>query len=64
MVLPHSQLQERQRGFGSLAVFREIALDVHFLLAAEGRVGEDHVPAVAFADVGELEPERVSRVCR
>ena len=56
----HDQLQEEQRGFGGLLVFREIALDALFLFAAEGRVGEDHVHAVALADVGELEAEGVA----
>ena len=47
-------MQEEQRGFGGLFVFGEIALDAALLLAAEGRIGEDHVHAVALADVGEL----------
>ena len=60
--LPHDELQEQQRGFGRLLVFREIALDAFLLLAAEGRIGEDHVHAVALADVGELEAERIAGI--
>ena len=60
--LPHNQLQEEQRGFGGLFVFWEIALDAAFLFAAKGRVGEDHVHAIAFADVGELEAERITGI--
>jgi hypothetical protein len=60
--LPHDELQEQQRGFGGLFVFGEIALDALLLLAAEGRVGEDHVHALAFADVGELEAEGVAGI--
>ena len=55
-------MQEEQRGFGGLFVFGEIALDALLLLAAEGRIGEDHVHAVALADVGELEAERVAGI--
>ena len=47
--LPHDELQEEQRGFRRLFVFGEIALDAAFLFAAEGRVREDHVRAVALA---------------
>ena len=53
--LPHDELQEEQRGFGGLFVFGEIALDALLLLAAERRIREDHVHAVAFADVRELD---------
>ena len=60
--LPHDELQEEQRGFRRLFVFGEIALDALLLLAAEGRVGEDHVHAVALADVGELVAERVAGI--
>ena len=60
--LPHDELQEQQRGFGGLLVFGEIALDAFLLLAAEGRVGEDHIHAVALADVGELEAQGVAGV--
>jgi hypothetical protein len=34
--LSHKELQEQQRGFGSLFVFGEVAQDAAFLLAAEG----------------------------
>ena len=60
--LPHDELEEEQRGFGGLFVFGEIALDAFLLLAAEGRVGEDDVHAVALADVGELEAKGVAGV--
>ena len=59
---PHDELQEEQRGFGGLLVFREIALDALLLLAAEGRVGEDHIHAILLADVGELEAQRVAGI--
>ncbi len=55
--LPHDELQEQQRGFGGLFVFGEIALDAAFLLAAEGRIRQDHIHAVALADVRQLEAE-------
>ena len=45
-----------------MLVFGEVALDAFLLLAAEGRVGEDDVHAVALADVGELEAEGVAGV--
>ena len=60
--LAHDELEEQERGFGGLFVFGEIALDAFLFLAAEGRVGEDDVHAVAFADVGELEAEGVAGV--
>ena len=43
-------------------VFREIALDAFLLFAAEGRVGEDHIHAVALADVRQLEAERIAGI--
>jgi hypothetical protein len=55
-------LQEQQRGFRRLFVFGEIALDAFLLLAAEGRIRQDHVHAVALADVGQLEAERIAGV--
>jgi hypothetical protein len=60
--LPHDELQEQQRGLRRLFVFREIALDAFLLLAPEGRVGENHIHAVALADVSELEAEGVAGV--
>ena len=60
--LPHDELQKEQRGLGRLLVLREIALDALLLLAAERRIGEDHVHAIALADVGELEAERIAGV--
>ena len=59
---PHDELQEKQRGFRRLLVFREIALDALLLLAAKGRVGQDHIHAVSLADVGELEPKRIAGI--
>ena len=55
-------MQEQQGGFRRLFVFREIALDAFLLLAAEGRIRQDHIHAVAFADVGELEAERIAGI--
>jgi hypothetical protein len=46
-------LQEQQRGFRRLHVGREVGLDAGFFLAAEGRVGEDHVHPLAVADLGD-----------
>jgi len=59
---PHDQLQEQDCGLGSLLVFREIALDAFFLLAAKRGVRKNHVHAVALADVGELEAKGVAGV--
>lgn len=55
-------MQEQQRRFGRLFVFRKIALDTFFLFAAERRVGEDDVHAVPFADIGELEAKSVAGI--
>ncbi len=55
-------MQEEQRGLGGLFVFGEIALDAFLLLAAERRIGEDHIHPVALADVGELEAQGVAGV--
>ena len=55
-------MQKQQRGFRRLFVLGEIALDAFLLLAAEGRIGQDHIHAVALADVGELEAERVAGI--
>jgi hypothetical protein len=60
--LAHDELEEEQGGFGGLLVFGEVAQDAALLLAAEGRVGEDHVHAVLVADLAELEAEAVLRV--
>ena len=60
--LAHDELEKEEGGFGGLFVLREIALDAFLFLAAERRVGEDHVHAIAFADVGELETEGVAGV--
>ena len=53
--LPHDELQEQQRRLGGLLVVREVVLDALLLLAAERRVGQDHVHAVLVADLGELD---------
>ena len=58
----HDQLQKQQRGFRRLFVFGEIALDAAFLLAAEGRIRQDHIHAVALADVCQLEAERIAGI--
>ena len=60
--LAHDELKEEQGGFGGLLVFGEVALDALFLLAAEGRVGEDDVHAVLFADLGQLVAQGVAGV--
>ena len=49
--LAHDELQEQQRRLGGLLVVGEVAEDAALLLAAEGRVGQDHVDAVAVADL-------------
>ena len=60
--LAHDELQEQQRGLGGLPVLREVALDALLLLAAKGRVGEDHIHPVLLADLGELEAQGVAGV--
>ncbi len=60
--LPHDELEEEEGGFGRLLIFGEIALDAFLFLAAEGRVCEDDVHAVALADVGEFEAQGVAGV--
>ena len=60
--LAHDELEEQQRRFRGLPVFGEIALDALLLLAAEGRIGEDHVHAIFLADFGELEAQSVAGV--
>ena len=62
MQLAHDELQEEQRRLGGLPVLGEVALNALLLLAAEGRIGEDHVHAVLLADLGELEAQGVARV--
>ena len=62
MQLAHDELQEQKRGFRRLAVFGEVALNALFLLAAEGRIGEDHIDAVFLADLRELEAQGVAGV--
>ena len=44
------------------AVFRKIALDPFLLLAAERRIGDDHIHPILFADFRKLEPKRIARV--
>jgi hypothetical protein len=58
----HDELEEEQRGFRSLLVLGKVALDALLLLAAEGRVGEDHVHPVLLPDLGELVAQRIARV--
>ena len=60
--LAHDELQEEQRRLGGLLVLGEVALDALLLLAAEGRIGEDHVHPVLLADLGQLEAQGVARV--
>ena len=59
---PHDELQKQQCSLRCLFVFREIALNAFLLLAAKGRIRQDHVHAVALADVGKLETERIARI--
>ena len=60
--LAHDELKEEQRGFGRLAIVREISLDPFLFLTAERRVYEDHVNPVFLPDLGELEAERIAGV--
>ena len=60
--LAHDELQEQQRRLGGLLVLGEVALDAALLLAAEGRVGQDHVHPVLVADLGEREAQAVAGV--
>src|SRR5690349_13520763 len=60
--LAHDELEEQQRSFRRLAVFREVTLDAFFLLPAERWVGEDHIDSLFLANLGELEAEGVVRV--
>jgi hypothetical protein len=55
-------LQKEKRGFRRLFVLREIALNALLLLAAEGRVREDHIHAVALSDVRQLVAEGVGGI--
>ena len=55
-------MQEEERRLGGLLVVGEVALDALFLLAAEGRVGHDHIHPVLLADLGELETQGVARI--
>ena len=50
-------LQEQEGRLAGLD--REVLLDLLALLAAEGRVGQDHVVAVALLDVGDVLGQRV-----
>jgi hypothetical protein len=52
-------LQEQQCGFAGLHVGWEVGLDARLLLAAEGRVGEDHVHALVVADFADAPLERL-----
>ena len=58
--LAHDELQEQQCRFGGLLVFGEVAQDAALLLAAEGRVGQDHVDAVPVADLAQREAQAVA----
>ena len=60
--LAHDELQEQQRGFGGLLVLGEVAVDAALLLAAEGRVGQDHIHAVSVADLAQREAQAVARI--
>ena len=60
--LAHDELEEEERGFRRLPVVREVALDALLLLAAEWRVRDDDVDAIAVADLAHAEPQRVERI--
>ena len=60
--LAHDELQKQQSGLGGLLVLGEVALDAFFLFAAEGRIGEDDVHAVLFADFRQFVAEGVAGV--
>ena len=49
----HDELHEEQGGLAGTRGFGEVQLDAGFLLAAEGRVGDDDLEAVLFADLVE-----------
>jgi hypothetical protein len=59
---PHDELEEKQRGFGGLSVLRKVGLDALLLLAAEGRVGEDHVHTFFLSDLSEFVAECIAGV--
>ena len=58
----HDELEEEQSRLAGAAVGGEVVLDAWLLLAAEGRIGEDDVYAVAVADLAEAEAKRVAGV--
>ena len=60
--LTHDELQEKQRGFSRLLVLGKIGEDAPLLLAAEWRIGHDHVHAVFVADLAQRETQGVFRV--
>ena len=62
MQLPHDELQEQQGRLTGLLVLGEVALDALFLLAPEGRVGQDHIHPLLLPDFGELEAQGVARI--
>ena len=55
-------MQEEQGGLRRLLVLRKIALNALLLLAAEGRIGQDHIHPIPLADVRELEPKRIAGI--
>src|SRR5260221_3442181 len=59
---PDDELEEKALGLGGLLVLWEIALDAALFLAAEGRIGDDDIDAIPFADLGELVAERVAGI--
>jgi len=47
------KLHEEQGGLAGPRVLREVQLNARLLLAAEGRVGHDHIEVVFLADLVE-----------
>src|SRR5439155_7757173 len=55
----HNKLQEQERGFGGLFVFRKIRENPPLLLTAEGRIGHDDIHAIFVADLAQRKTKRV-----
>ena len=53
-------MQEQQGRFRSLLVGREVAANAGLFLAAEGRIGQDHVHPVPVADLRQLDGQAVA----
>ena len=51
--------RKQERRLSGAAVLREVAKDAALLLAAERRIGEDHLDALGLADLGQTEAQRI-----